>query len=175
MKHNLLMAATLIALAGCNQPKPAATQGTNPVATETPVTATGDATAPPCTGQAGYQLFPAGIGLDVPYHVRADRIYLDKNGQGRRRVMLEFLGGGADTTLASIDKSLVAAGYMSRPRKDQPNGNSITPYIKKGARNIIVILDPNPGAAPSNPAAKGVLSVDYPMDDDAAPAMQTTP
>lgn len=163
MNRNALIAATLIVFAGCSQSAPPAT-------VEAPGTITAASTADaraaqPCSEPTGYQPLPAKLALEVRYHLRADRIYTNKNDQGRRRVVLEFLDGDIDSTLASVEDAMTAAGFVARPRKDQPNGNIVIPYVRKDYGNITVVANPSAGDNPSNPAAKGTVAFDFPVDD----------
>lgn len=158
MKRLTLTAAVVLILAGCNQP------ATTAEATQAPAAPQASAApAAACEPQAtGYQWLPEGLVLDIPYHLRADRIYINKNNVQRRRVVLEFLDGDAESTLASVDKSMTTAGFTARPRKDQPNGNIVVPYMKKGFGGITVIASATAGDKPSNPAAKGTITFDLP-------------
>lgn len=169
MKHNLLAAATLITLLGCSQPAPVTTQADTPV---TSAATTPEAALLACPEQTGYQLMPAGVSLDIPYHVRVDRIYVHENGDSRRRIVLEYLEGDVETALSAADKSIVAAGFTAQKRRAQPNGEIAIPYAKKGHSSILVIAKASPGDKPSNPAAKGTLALDYVLDAgaDSAPA-----
>lgn len=164
MSRNLLLAAAVILVAGCNQPSLPPNQSNSTAATPAPAT-TGAETLPPCNGLAGYQVLPADITLSFPYHLRADRIYVNKNGQERRRVVLEYLDGDADAILAAVDKSMIVAGFVPRPRKEQPNGNIVIAYAQKAYGSIIVVANASAGDKPSNPAARGTVAFDYPSGD----------
>lgn len=172
MRHILVMAAMLSALAGCNKPQPV--NDANTIATPPPTVASVEApSAQPCAEQAGYQLLPAGIRIGLPYHFRADRLYANKHDQVRRRVVLEFLEGNVDSTLKTVAESMTAAGFMARPRRDQPNGNIIIPYVRNDYGSITVVVSPLPGDNPSNPAARGTVTFDYPSDAIAPAATAT--
>lgn len=163
MKLAIPVISCLFAMAACSNPAPtAAVEDLSPsaeVATE------------PCPEQAGYIAFPEGVALDIPYHLRADRIYIHKNGKERRRVSVEFLDGDAGTALASFEQSMIRAGFTAKPRKDMPNGNVTMAFGKKGFGTVRLVAVSTPGPKPSNPGAKGVISMDYPADNvTAAPS-----
>lgn len=166
MKQLTLLAIALFVLAGCKQDRaPDAA-----VAQASPSTPEVASPAAPCEeGQgAGYAWLPAGLALDIAYHLRADRIYTSKNDVQRRRVVLEFLDGDVDSVLAATEKSMIAAGFTARPRRDQPNGNIIVPYVKRGYGSITVVASATPGDNPSNPGAKGMVAFDFPAGEAAA-------
>lgn len=170
MKHNAVLLAGLIILAGCNQ---ASAPSPSPDGAGEPVGLVAAPDAPiSCPEDTGYQILPANLALSIPYHLRADRIYVNKHDAVRRRVVLEFLEGDAATTLASVDRSMVAAGFTARPRREQPNGNIIVPYARKDYGSITVVASALPGDNPSNPMAKGTIAFDFP-GTQAAPAPAT--
>jgi hypothetical protein len=166
MKRTLLIAVGLLAIAGCNNPAPAdqTAQGT-PAAVPT---SSSDTNPAACSEAPGYNPFPQGIAPAFAYHLRSDRLYVHKNGKNRRRLTIEFLDGDANAALASFEQSMSAAGFKARPRKDGADGRITTPFAKKGFGTVIATAIPSPGPNPANPAAKGVLSIDYPMDTDVA-------
>jgi hypothetical protein len=162
MKSNVLIAAALLAMTGCTP------QSTPPAVTDAAVPAPAQAPEAAACAPAGYQLLPAGIALSIPYHLRADRIYSSKDGQSRRRIVLEYLDSDAGAVLASVESSMLASGFKARPRRDQPNGNIVVPYLKRDFGNLQLVLNPSPGDKPSNPAAKGTLALDFPFGDTVA-------
>ena len=157
MKEILLATAVALALAACSRPQPAA----DIAPTATAETAAIAGAAPLPCAEPGYALLPKGITLEFPYHLRADRVYLDKQGNERRRVVLEFLDGDVESTLAAADASLVRSGFAARSRRNQPNGNIVVPYARKGTPGITVFGSSTVGPNPSNPAAKGTIALDY--------------
>lgn len=170
MKHNAALLAGLIILAGCNQ---ASTPPPSPTVAGEPVGLVAAADAPvACPEDTGYKLLPANLVLSIPYHLRADRIYVNKHDAVRRRVVLEFLEGDAATSLASVNQSMVAAGFAARARREQPNGNIIVPYARKDYGSITVVASALPGDNPSNPMAKGTITFDFP-GTQAAPVPAT--
>jgi hypothetical protein len=171
MRHILVMAAVLSALIGCNKSQPVNDTNTN--ATPETVASAEAPLAQPCAEQTGYQVLPAGVSLGLPYHLRADRLYTNKHDQARRRVVLELLEGNVDSTLKMVEESMIAAGFVARPRRDQPNGNIIIPYAKSGYGSITVVVNPLPGDNPSNPATLGTVTFDYPAGGIAPAATAT--
>lgn len=159
MKRTLLIAVGLLAIAGCNNPRPAVL----PVAGTTAATEAAPETAAACPEETGYKLFPEAMKLAIPYHLRGDRIYVHKNGQQRRRVTVEFLEGDVGTALAAFEQSMVTAGFKAGPRNDGADGKITMPFSKKGFGTAHVSAMPTVGPKPSNPDAKGVISIDYPM------------
>lgn len=162
MRHILVMAAVLSALVGCNKSQPVNDTNTNAAPEE--VASMEAPSAQPCAEQTGYQFLPAGVSLGLPFHLRADRLYTNKHDQARRRVVLEFLEGNVDSTLKTVEESMIAAGFTARPRRDQPNGNIIIPYAKRDYGSITVVVNPLAGDNPSNSAALGTVTFDYPAD-----------
>jgi hypothetical protein len=171
MRRILVMAAVLSALAGCNKSQPVSNANTN--GTPETVASVEAPLAQPCAEQTGYQLLPAGVSLGLPYHLRADRLYTNKHDQARRRIVLEFLEGNVDSTLKTVEESMITAGFTARPRRDQPNGNIIIPYAKRDYGSITVVVNPLPGDNPSNSAALGTVTFDYPADGKAPAATAT--
>lgn len=159
MKSAFYSVLCLLMLASCKPEEPAATVATaTPAAGETAATTTA---CPPAV--VGYRFLPEGLDVPVAYHLRADRFYTAADGRLRRRVALEFLEGDADSVRASVEESMVRAGYKSRPSKTLKNNDIHTPYVKKGVPNIAVMINVEAGESPHHPDAKGMLIYDYPL------------
>lgn len=152
MKSNVLVAALLLAMVGCSQPEPPA-----PAADAPATTAPAGPEDAPADAEAA--LLPAGITLDLPRELRADRTYTNENGVERRRVTFEFLEGDIASALASVDASMATAGFAAQPRQEQRNGNVLVPYVKGGYGDLLVYA--GPVTAPRHPDAKGLLIYDF--------------
>lgn len=180
MKYTLLIASMAIVLAGCDQVSQPAevspvqqTADSVPSVTSAPATVTPDPATQPCADVSGYQVMPAGMTLEIPYHVRADIITKDEAGQRHRHIVLEYLEGNLDATITAIERSLASGGYVPRPRRKTDDGRFIVPFLKKGHQNIIAVFDPSPGNKPSNPEAKGTVTLQYPMEGMSIPPAAT--
>lgn len=167
MNRHVLLATVLLGVAGCSQRPEAAQPATTSQAAAVPATAA----AAPCEEPTGYQWQPADLAFDLPYHLRADRIYGARDESSRRRVVLEFLEGTPESVLASVEQAMLAAGFQARPRREPGNGNLIAPFAKKGYGSIAVVINGSAGDNPSHPEAKGTIAFDYPV----APAGRETP
>lgn len=160
MKSAVYSVLCLLILASCKptEPATAVVRATQAAITETAATTKA---CPPAV--IGYRFLPEGLDVPVNYHLRADRIYTAKDNRLRRRVVLEFLEGDSDSVRTSVEEALVKAGYESRPSKTLKNNDIHTPYVKKGAPNIAVMINPEVGGKPYHPDAKGMLIYDYPL------------
>ena len=153
MKYGLITILIATALTACGQQK----QDAQPIAE--PVS-----TAVTCPETDGYRVFPAGLSIDLPYHLRSDRIIPNEKGE-RRRVVIEYLEGDAATALTSIAGSLEQAGFAEKSRKDVADGVVSAIFSKKGVGLIYVRITADPGKNPSHPAAKGLAQIGYPTGE----------
>lgn len=174
MKHFLMIVAMSVFLTACSpteQPAQNQPGDAGPAASVDAVPAHGDSTheiGQPLPVPLGSFGLPAGVVLTFPNHIRADISYKDQAGKNRRHLVLEYLDGDGATTLASIDQSMLAAGYKSGPKRVQPSGKVAIPYVKQGVDNIIVVLDPSAVVKPRDPAAKGTITLQF-TGEGAAP------
>lgn len=168
MNRNALIVAIILAT-GCSSQQPAARPEATASTPDTKEPITPRQDGQPCANADGYQLLPEQLVVPVAHHLRADRIYTNGKDQLRRRVVLEFLEGDVASALASVDSAMVAAGFNARPRREQPNGNTVIPYVRNGFGNITVVANPSIGDNPSHPAAKGILAFDFPAAVQAQP------
>lgn len=164
MKYNVLIASLLVALAGCDQrSQPSEVAPVQHSETNQPAAPV--AAAQPCTKPSNDQVMPPGLTLSIPYHVRADIIHEDESGLCRRHVVLEYLDGNVETTLTALEQSLAADGFAARPKGKADDGRDIVSFLKAGHHNIVAVLDDSPGDTPSNPEAKGTITLQYVMGD----------
>lgn len=167
MKYNVLIASLLVALAGCDQISQPSDVSSVPAA-ETNQPEVPEPATQPCPEPTGYQVMPAGLNLSIPYHVRADIIQKDGSGQSRRHIVLEYLDGDLETTVSAIEQSLAEGGFAPRPRRETDDGRIVIPFFKTGYDNIVVVVGPTPGNNPSNPEAKGTVTLQFTMEDSFA-------
>jgi hypothetical protein len=117
-----------------------------------------------CTARSGYEVFPKEVEVPFPYHLRADRFFISAKGEARRRVVIEYLTGDIEKTSAAVDEALKRAGFRARARHVQPNQNIVVHYVKWGYGRLSVTISRTAGKSPSNPSAKGTVTLDYPAN-----------
>lgn len=152
MRLKSVAALSLVLLAGC---------GKEPVATQ-PVASTNSAPAVACpqSGSA-YDPLPPGLVVNVPYHLRGDRIAADKKGNYRRRVTFEYLSGDAATVFDSLVASMASAGYKAKEKKEK-DGHFGVGFNKKGVGAVLLSVNPKAVPKPAHPDAKGMFVLDFP-------------
>lgn len=106
---------------------------------------------------------PERIALDFRNQLRNDRIVERKGRKSRRKVVLEYLEGNQTSTFDSIQRSLDAAGFTLRDRKQMENGNVRTKFDKRGYGTIIVTITADMDVTARNPAALGRVILDMPV------------
>ncbi|GAA3931505.1 hypothetical protein [Luteimonas lutimaris] len=159
IKTASIFALLTMLVAGCSQqPTPdAATE-----ADESPAAPVEQVVEKPARGALEEPL-PEGVQLNFRYHVRGDRV-LDKDGRrDRRRVGMEYLEGDQGTTFASVEKSMTAAGFTLRDRKEMDNGNIRAKFAKPRYGTVIVTVTPGMDVKARNPAAVGRIFLSWPV------------
>lgn len=109
-----------------------------------------------------------GFSPDIPFHFRADKIYEKPNGQLRRGIVLEYLGGGADAAFAATLKALKRVGYEPKGgREVGADGVVKQQFTKMGG--LYLEVAPFAGEYPSHPDAKGTISASWPIKSASDP------
>jgi hypothetical protein len=170
MRRTLLIAATLLALAGCEQ-KPEAGQAG--AATAAPAAGAPAATSPTndpaCAGKPDCGLLPPNVVIAVAHEHRRDWVYTAKPGIDRKQVIFEYTEGTPDTVFQSVEQSMKAAGFGDAI-KDAGKGEIVSAsFRKEGYGKVSIWVNPDAGAKPRNPNAKGVLGFDYPAPAGSTP------
>lgn len=163
MRRNLLIAATLFALAGCSEQKPEAAQTTAPASASTASAAsTAATTAPVCTG-ADCDLLPPNVVVVVTHKLRREHTYSAKPGDDRKQVVFEYMDGTPDANMQSIEQSMAAAGFNSAIKQDGTAAGTVSASFRKdGYGKVNVWVSGDVGERPKWPKAKGVIGFDFP-------------
>lgn len=153
---SLAMLLAALALTGCGK-EPVSTAPT-PAANHGSINAT---TAECAESAVNYDPMPEGMTVNIPYHLRGDRIYADAKGNYRRRVTLEYLDGDAGSVFDAAFMSLTSAGYVAK-KKWEKDGRFGSGFNKKGVGALLLSVNPKAVPKPAHPDAKGMLVLDYP-------------
>ncbi len=152
----IVMAASL---AACGDQAPQT--GSAPATVEAP---TPPAPAPVAT--AGEQALPDGLAMPVGFELRNVMERQTDKGERRNRSVYEFAEGDNAAAFEAVKQVLTGAGFKDGEVKLTDSGISAT-FRKAGYGRIQVSVSSNLGKKPKNPAAKGVVSVDWPAADAA--------
>ena len=163
-KHNLVAATLLLALTGCNDPQPAAgvADAERPVAPVAEGPERGSNTSPDST-QAD-RLLPPGVTLSTPVHQRSMHGYTTQAGQDRRVVIYEFMEGDIAAMADVLQRDMGAAGFSARTEADRGDGKTRITFISPEHGRVNATLVPDLGDKPANPEARGVFSLDIPLE-----------
>jgi uncharacterized lipoprotein YajG len=167
MTRNLLIAATLLALAGCSEPKPEATQtSAAPASATAPAVASTAAPASKavvsCAGTPDCDLLPPSVVVVVTHKLRRQSAYTAKPGDSRKQVVFEYMDGTADANMQSIEQSMAAAGFDNPVKQGAAAGTISASFHKEGYGKVNVWVSSDVGAKPKWPKAKGVIGFDFP-------------
>lgn len=111
-----------------------------------------------------HQPLPEQIVLDFRHQLRSDSVVEEEGRKRRRKVAMEYLEGDQTSTFASIERSLQAAGFDLRDRKQMENGNLRAKFDKPGYGTIIVTITDDMNVTAQNPAALGRAFLDMPVE-----------
>lgn len=166
VKLKIVFASVLLTfLSGCN-PEPVATsESASTTASTDAENSASPADAPPAG--ASDSLLPPGVTITVPSKQRSMHGYTTKAGQDRRVVIYEFFDGDVATVTGSLERSMAAAGFNSKPVDDKGDGKTRVAFIKPGFGRVNIAVTSSLGNKPSDASAKGVFSLDVPLVDTA--------
>ena len=129
-----------------------------------------------CAQTGFYSPIPGDLQVQFPFHLRSDRIFTNKKGTLRRRVVLETLRGTAPEAFDSASQSLVAAGYKAKGKlKGVPEKKQAQSFVRKGQPAIALVSNVDVGRKPANPQSTGLVYFEWtvPVAETAnAPAAQ---
>jgi len=154
MKTRLTALLAIGLAAGCGQisAPDAASQAAQP---QEPV-------AEACAQAGFYSPLPGDLQVQFPFHLRSDRIFTNKKGTLRRRVVLETLEGTAPKAFDSASQSLVAAGYKAKGKlKGAPEKKQAQSFVRKGQPTIALVSNVDVGKKPANPQSTGVVYFEW--------------
>lgn len=115
-----------------------------------------------CVQTAFYSPIPGDLQVQFPFHLRSDRIFTNKKGTLRRRVVLETLGGTASEAFDSASQSLVAAGYKAKGKlKGAPEKKQAQYFVRKGQPTIALVSNVDVGKKPANPQSTGLVYFEW--------------
>lgn len=168
MKNILFALAVTGLLAACSVEEPGQA-----------VAPTGDAAVPADGGaiQRGQPLprpLPQGFALRFPHDFRAESVVPATPREQRRRVTVEYLEGDAGDIVASLASSALDAGFKSGRWQVARDGR-ISFFAYKGGYGQMR-AEISPGGRLSNPAAKGLVVLGWPVRvrPGTAPAAEAT-
>lgn len=156
MSKKVLLAAAFL-VAGCSQ-QPAQQESTAPDAAPQAVQAESE----PCP-PAGYSATPDGVTVDHDYLVRADRMYVARSGDERRRTTLELLDGDPRTVAEAALATLMEQGFRQLDIPDRGDGVLRLAVHEPGVGRINISATDDRGGNPAHPRSVGLVGFDMPM------------
>jgi len=159
MLKKSIVLAFLVALGACSQ------ETVQPASTSTRDTTVAPAASkeqPEIDLGYDYRPLPDGVGIEAPFVVRNDRIYVTKAGDERRRTSLEILEGDSTRLAEAAVGQLEAQGFSRMQIPERGDGVLRMAVRKKGVGRINVTANPDVGNNPSHPRSVGVISFDWP-------------
>lgn len=117
-------------------------------------------TDPPLTSVACSPV-PAGVRLPFPTIVRSDEFYRVREGEPRRRVVLQYLDTSNGAVTVETDNAFVAAGFATTSASASPGASSVLTYTRPGDGPVTVIVQPLSDASADLPV-QGALLLDLP-------------
>ncbi|MFC5577118.1 hypothetical protein ACFPOA_03695 [Lysobacter niabensis] len=120
MHKHLILLATLLACASCQQQSPSAPAEQPPAATSTAAPAPAQATEKEPVKADAVSGLVAKLGDRVA--VRYDRMNTKADGKAERQVFMEVVNGTLAEAEADVAEQLVAAGYIVGRRTEDKNG-----------------------------------------------------
>jgi hypothetical protein len=160
-----LVLSPFLLLAACSQPAPAEVAAAD-------AADAADASAP--TGTALPEALPQGFTLGFPYHYTNQET--TRAGKAKRqRISVEYLAGDANSTAASLAQSALAAGFNKGLWGVQKDGSIHFVADKAGYGQLRAQIRPAGSEPMHNPAAKGTLTMGWPVTAKRPVAAATTP
>ncbi len=152
MKIQVVAILIVGGLVGCSADKAGDAPRAAPSATEA---ATSSVVAEPVS-------LPEGVNLPSGYVLRNVMERRTQKGEQRNRSVFEYADGDSKSAYEAAKASLEAAGFTAGELKVDADGVLANTFRKAGYGRVQVSTSDNIGRKPKNPAAKGVLSLDWP-------------
>lgn len=109
----------------------------------------------------GYLPLPAQMALEGKYHLRSDRIFVNKKGATRRRVIFEMMDADMDASVRRVERMMLAGEYVGTAHVKGKKDTLTIPFRKANNPTIRVKFNPSVGKKPANPDAKHLVAIEW--------------